>query len=304
MRIYSRLIFICFLTTFALVACTRDRPTPEPTATTALPAAPTVATSSGADPVVQINTPEAGTPTPEATLSAEAQSFDYRVLAGDTIASIAEKFGTDVATVRRLNFLSDDNIFAGQILRMPIVAGVAIPGGPTPTPAPFRYTIAAGDTLAAIGERFGVDPVKIVEANNLLTPDSLVVGQELVIPGYEAPVSTSGDGAGGVIHVVQAGEGLGQIAEKYGVTTADIIAANSLTNPDLLQAGQKLVIPGVSAEDAALAGGGAVHTVQAGESLLSIAVQYGITANDIVQANNLTNPDAIYVGQKLIIPGQ
>jgi spore germination protein len=44
--------------------------------------------------------------------------------------------------------------------------------------------------------------------------------------------------------------------------------------------------------------------IQSGESLTAIAQQYGVSAEEIISFNNISNPDAIYVGQELIIPGQ
>lgn len=51
-----------------------------------------------------------------------------------------------------------------------------------------------------------------------------------------------------------------------------------------------------------LAHGGEVHYVQAGETLANIAAQYGVSAGELMALNGLTNPDLIYVGQKLILP--
>jgi len=94
-----------------------------------------------------------------------------------------------------------------------------------------------------------------------------------------------------------------EIATLYGVPVADIMAANGLTDQDILRIGQKLIIPGVTKRDVAAAEGD-VHIVQAGESLLSIALLYGVTVDELQQANDLDNPDSIYVGQELIIPKQ
>ena len=64
-----------------------------------------------------------------------------------------------------------------------------------------------------------------------------------------------------------------------------------------------MIIPGVSERDVAAAQGN-VHVVQAGESLLSIALLYGVTVEELQAANELDNPDSIFIGQELIIPAQ
>lgn len=60
---------------------------------------------------------------------------------------------------------------------------------------------------------------------------------------YHVGCDPVGESAGGVVHVVVAGDTLFTIAQQYGVTMQDIIDANSLTNPDALSIGQELTIP-------------------------------------------------------------
>src|SRR5690606_22262648 len=176
-------------------ACTRERSTPEaPAAPTAAAETAASATPSSAEPVVEAgdSTPapeaeETATPTPEPT--DVRGTFQYTVQAGDTIASIAASFSTSEQKIRELNFLPDDNIFAGQILIVP-------EGEPTPTPEPFKHVVQAGETLFSIAALYGVQPFVLVEVNNIQNPHALAVGTELLIPGVASP-STGGDSDGG-----------------------------------------------------------------------------------------------------------
>jgi D-alanyl-D-alanine carboxypeptidase len=61
---------------------------------------------------------------------------------------------------------------------------------PTPTPRQTVYVVQAGDTLLAIADRFGVSVDSIVEVNGIDDPTLINVGQELIIPGGQAPVPT------------------------------------------------------------------------------------------------------------------
>lgn len=318
-----------------LVACTRNRPTPEPTAVSAA-AAITVLTnttnSGGGEPVVTVVATTApttavagaGTPTPGA---GTPKTIDYYVKEGDTLADVAQKFDIDLETVRQLNYLLDDKIFVGQILQIPYREGITAEGAPTPTPEPFTYVVEEGDNLGSIAQQFGVSTVAIMETNNLQNPNSVFVGQKLVIPNYVPPNNstdnnssntagdtsnsnagsnnTTSDQANGeaVSHVVQPGETLFGIAQKYGVDANAIAEANNIANRNQLRVGQKLTIPGITERQAAEALGH-VHVVQSGESLTAIAEQYGVSAEEIINFNHISNPDAIYVGQELIIPGQ
>ena len=107
-----------------------------------------------------------------------------------------------------------------------------------------------------------------------------------------APVVGAEDG---LYHTVLWGETLSGIARRYGVTIAELMDANSLTNANLIYAGQQLLIPGET--DSYVE-----HIVVAGETLLSIAAKYGVSYWDIVLRNGIINPNLIYIGQKLIIP--
>ncbi len=322
---------LLFAALFGLLAgCTRSRSATETPAVVdpAITAVISETVSGGEDPLVTLITPESGAAdsneTPTAAVTITPATIDYYVQDGDTLLLVAQKFGLDIETIRRLNYLPDDNIFVGQILQMPFQEGVTAEGVPTATPEPFRHEVVAGDSLGAIAEQFGVSTVAIMEANSMSDPNSLFVGQQLLIPGYKAPTSSTTTPAGetaaepasgttdapateagssNVTHVVQPGDTLSGIAQAYGVDTAAIMSANNIANGNQLRVGQKLTIPGISELDAARARG-RVHIIQSGESLTAIALLYGVTAQEIIDFNGISNPDAIYVGQQLIIPGQ
>ena len=117
-------------------------------------------------------------------------------------------------------------------------------------------------------------------------------------PTTAPPIPTTAPSAG-VQHVVASGETVETIASQYGVTAAEIIAANNLTDPDLIRVGDVLIIPGVTTP----ASQEGVHVVREGETLGYIASLYGVTAEAIAAANGIVNENLISVGQRLIIPG-
>ncbi len=124
---------------------------------------------------------------------------------------------------------------------------------PTPIP-PLEHQVQAGETLIYIAERYGVTVDDIRRLNNL-SGDLIIVGQVLRIPVYTpTPILATPTLPPGVtpsptprpdkiLHVVQPGETLLAIAQRYGVSMQAIQAANGIGNPERIQAGQTLVIP-------------------------------------------------------------
>lgn len=109
-------------------------------------------------------------------------------------------------------------------------------------------------------------------------------------------------------HVVAAGDSFESVANKYGVTVRELVAAN----PQLLKIGDKLTIPipvaipqesGGDSGSTTVPGSGSArtYTVKRGDTLSAIAIRYGTTVAALVAANNLANPNAIQIGQVLII---
>ena len=97
----------------------------------------------------------------------------YTVKAGDTLGAIAQEYGVTVRALKQHNQMGgSDRILEGQTL--------AIPPG---SDVPIRYAVKAGDTLGVIARDYGVHPSDLVELNELNDPDTLRVGQEILIPG-------------------------------------------------------------------------------------------------------------------------
>ena len=100
-------------------------------------------------------------------------------------------------------------------------------------------------------------------------------------------------------HVVQAGDTLLGIVQQYQVDYGDLLAANEITDADVLYVGQVLTIPASAPTPAP---GERRHVVQEGETLWGISIRYGVVYEALLQANAIIDPDRIYEGQALIIP--
>ncbi len=117
---------------------------------------------------------------------------------------------------------------------------------------------------------------------------------------------------------IQRGDTLNAIARRYGLTVKELVEANDITDPNRIFPGQKIIIPGYMVPKPKPApepepqpapsppiepGDRFIYTVVSGDTLSSIAKRYGITLRELIEANDIQNPNLIRVGQKLAIPG-
>ena len=152
------------------------------------------------------------------------------------------------------------------------------------------YTVQSGDTIQSIASRFNVSTDALLQYNGIIDPNRIFRGQVLNIPtGVVTPPAT---------HVVQSGETLQWIAERYKVTQESITELNNITNISRLTVGRVLTLPAT--------GGPSIftteHIVQPGQTLREIGELYGISWEQLAQVNNLANANLIQVGQTLIVP--
>ncbi len=273
------ILSLFILLSLTLSACNRERPatttmttTPAaargtvtaltPSAAGTEVAAPTGAASALPTPSAPSPQQVVGTPVSPAAAAAAGtgQTFTYTVVAGDTLATIAARFGTTPEAITQLNSLADPNALTlGQKLQIPgtasqgtgAAAGAGTAAGATgatssTTGGTTSYTVQSGDTLGSIAKRYGTTVQAIVSANNLANPDSIKVGQKLTIPG-------GGSAVGGAVAVptagqtrtyaVQRGDTLLSIARRFGLTVKQLQQANNISDPDKIYPGQTLVIP-------------------------------------------------------------
>ncbi|UXH43184.1 LysM peptidoglycan-binding domain-containing protein [Rossellomorea vietnamensis] len=127
-------------------------------------------------------------PSPEKPAQ-DAHTSSYSVKSGDTLSHIGIKFGVTVAELKKLNGLSSDFLFIGQVLKVSNSGSQTAPAKPAPAPAKPQqnhsvttYTVKSGDTLSYIGAAFGVS-VSELKSLNGLSSDFLRVGQVLKVKG-------------------------------------------------------------------------------------------------------------------------
>ena len=155
-------------------------------------------------------------------------SITYTVKKGDKLSLIAQEYGVTVDQILEWNNLKSTNINIGQKLKIKGTKTV-------PKSKSTIYTVKRGDKLSLIAQEYGVTVNQILEWNNLKSTN-IKVGQKLKIQ-KGATIKTNY-----ITHVVKQGDKVAKIAEKYGVTIAQIKKWNNIPDINKVKIGQKLKI--------------------------------------------------------------
>lgn len=196
----------------------------------------------------------------------------YKVVAGDTLYSIANKLDTTVSELKQINNLSTNSLKIGQILKIPTKL---VDIGDTEL-----YQVKAGDTLYSIAKKYNISVNELKTLNNL-TNNDLAIGQLLNVPSGLSLVNS---------YIVEKGDTIYSIAKKFDVSINKLKEYNNLTN-NLLSIGQKILIP---IEE------NTTYVVKSGDTIYSIAREFNTTVDKIKKLNNLDN-NIISIGQILIV---
>lgn len=176
--------------------------------------------------------------------------------------------------------------------------------GLAPAAALANVVVKPGETLSEIADRHGVSLTRLMQANGITNPNLVVAGQSLRLPGSSAAGAGSSRGAS---VTVQPGDTLSDIADRQGISLNQLMQANGITNPDVVVAGQKLVLPGSRRATAAAAPRElptAPYTVKSGETISEIADRFGTSTERLIQLNGISNPNLVVAGTRLAIPGR
>lgn len=165
-------------------------------------------------------------------------------------------------------------------------------------------TVVSGDTLLKIANRCGTTVSALRRANPEIGSGSLIYpGQVLQLPG--AILGTDG---GYFIYVIARGDTLKSLANRFGTTVDALLAANpDITNANIIYEGQRLKVysgPVTPPPNNPPPPSGQIYYAQRGDTLRKIAAKFNTTVEAILKVNpKITNPNLIYVGQAITIPG-
>ena len=238
----------------------------------------------------------------------------YEVKPADTLTSIAKQFSMSPRDLMRLNNLSDGAlIMPGQILKL--VDNTVQPAVLDKIAGAVQHKVKTGETLSQIAKQYKLKLPTLLALNELKEKSLIFPGQVLKVRAVN-PLPSASEVADTNEHRVLEGETLGQIANRYRISLASLLKANSLTKTSLIFVGQVLTIPNqkdVSTSEAKVTANEigkptsicifhGFHKIKAGETVSKLAAVYGVSTQALLTANSLSAGSTIYVGQKLVIP--
>lgn len=206
----------------------------------------------------------------------------YIVKSGDSLWSIAKRYGVSIDDIKKANNLSSNLLNIGQVLIIPSEEE------PPEIGDFIVYTVSGGDNLYKIATKYNLTVDDLVNYNDLATTN-LSIGQQLLIPVQKTNETQT--------YIVKSGDTLYSIASKYGTSVNSLKNYNNLTT-NVLSIGQKLNIPATSEQTSS---NYLDYVVKKGDSLYSIASKYNTSVSDIMKINNL-NTSLLNIGMVLKIP--
>jgi len=161
----------------------------------------------------------------------------------------------------------------------------------------FSYTIRPGDTFFILAQRFNTTVDAIQRLNPNVNPNNLQIGQIICIPGM-APAQCPN----GFFYTIRAGDTLFILSQRFGVSVQAIINANPGINPNNLQIGQRICIPGALPPPLPPCPNGFYYTIVAGDTLFLLAQRFNVSVQAIINANPGIDPNNLRIGQLICIP--
>ncbi|HEX3247092.1 MAG TPA: LysM peptidoglycan-binding domain-containing protein, partial [Chloroflexota bacterium] len=166
---------------------------------------------------------------------------------------------------------------------------------------PRTHVVEQGETLRQLADAYDVSVATIAWSNRLMDPDRIMPGQRLLIPSGNS-----------VIHPVREGDTLNTVAARYETDATELANANQLS-PDALDEPietSQLIVPNPKLPDvneigapegkmASAVKNALVYEVQEGDTLLSLANQFGVTVPTLLRANGIEDADSLSIGTKL-----
>jgi len=170
---------------------------------------------------------------------------EITIKTGDSLSVLAQRYNTDIATLKAANNLTGTSIRAGKPLLIPMNSAPSN-NAKLMTPGTIAYRVKPGDSLWSVAKRHDVTIAKLVKINQVGPREVLQIGRTLQIPTQTArppaAMTTYQDIIRKIAYRVRKGDSLARIAKRFQVTVKDLAKWNRLDVKRYLQPGQRLTI--------------------------------------------------------------
>lgn len=261
--------------------------------------------------------------------SYSGETSSYTVKSGDTLIGIANKLGVSHTSIADINnFSATTQLQRGQKIKLPVAKEQVSRNLNNET---VKYKVQSGDSLTSLANKYNMSVTDLAKANDISSTANLIIGQVLTIPGSSGSTRSSRSSSSSNstsnatsrssvskpnytgTYKVKSGDGLINLAQEYGVSTAELAAANDISPTSGLFVGQTLKVPssksssGSSARSSSSSASTATttsgnYTVKSGDSLIRLASKNGLSVSQLANANGLSPRAELQIGQKITIP--
>jgi len=240
----------------------------------------------------------------------------YTVKKGDTLSEIAAKFNISVKNIKKDNRLSSDNLRPGTRLKIAAKSSkktekikktdtvkVTAKTKTAPKTETLYHKVKKGENLSIIAKIYDLSLKELKDLNGInskkeariKTGQRLIVGKKAIKEQERTNTVEPSLPAKDEYHVVKKGESLGKIAKKHSITLAELKEMNGIGKKSIIKPGQKLLVKKalpVSEPD--------IYVVQKGDTLYRVAKRFGLTPEELMEINGLTD-EKLRKGQELLV---
>ncbi len=236
----------------------------------------------------------------------------HKIRRGESLSTIAYKYGIRISDLKRWNNLRGNTIRAGKTLQINVgkLEGAVAQSGSSSNSSGnsnggklVRYKIKSGDSLSEIAENHGVSTSSLRRWNNLRN-NKIIAGKTLKI--YESNSTGSStntqvaSGNAPDTYKIKSGDSLSEIALRFGLSTDELKALNNMASNKII-AGKVLKLKANNVQTVQNEVGEKIeYTVKNGDTISQIAESFGVLSRDVMRWNNMST-SRIVVGDNLIV---
>ncbi len=274
--------------------------------------------------------------TSAASKTSKIETVNYRVKAGESVGSLANRYNMSNEQLAELNkFSANSSLLLGQSIKVPASAPEAEDKPDSKTEnsrktqvaakvSTVSYTVKSGDTLSAIASRYQTSNEELAKLNKISANSMVILGQKLTVPDSEVAETEKTPTS----YTVQSGDTLTGVAARFKLSPQELADMNGLkANSNLIRGANLSLIASsagnkkgsdrkadseatakesaakeASASKSSASGDSEDYTVKRGESLNSIAAKYDVSVAELAKLNKISANTMVQIGQSLNVP--